>query len=118
MSLDDERKNLERLRRELAELERQQLTLRARERRLRLLSMVLFVASAVCIGVAIALLLSACGGSVEAEPPAPACESPLHVVRYSSPVRDPGGTAETQSVECVQPGGWSHDGLSRVWCCE
>ena len=63
------------------------------------------------------LLLNACGGSVDAAEPA-ACEPALHVVRFAEPVPDPGGTAATQSVECVQPGGWSHDGTSRVWCCE
>lgn len=65
--------------------------------------------------LALLLLISACGGSVEEAEPA--CEPALHVYRFAEPIPNPGGTDATRSVQCVLPGGWDPAGMSRVWCC-
>jgi hypothetical protein len=61
------------------------------------------------------LVLAACGGSVEAEPPA--CPAALQTLRYSEPTPDPTGTSEATATGCVTPAG-QRAALSSVWCCQ
>lgn len=63
---------------------------------------------------ALALALTACGGSVEAEPPA--CPDHLNTLRYSEPTPDPTGTSEAAITACLTPEG-ERALVSKVWCC-
>lgn len=67
--------------------------------------------------VPLALLLTACGGSVEQADPPPECPTYLHTLRFAEPTLDPSGTSAETATRCITPDG-TPAVFSEVWCCQ